>query len=93
MSSCNDISRKTVGTPLGAIGRGLAAGAVGSLAMDVLWYARYRRGGGQMHFFAWEFSSGPSSWEEAPVPGQVGKRLFEGLSGSRSAQPCGASAT
>ena len=79
MSSCNNLSRKTAGTPLGAIGRGLIAGAVGSLAMDVLWYARYRRGGGKQHFFAWEFSSGLSSWEEAPVPGQVGKRLFEGL--------------
>ena len=79
MNSCNDITRKTVGTPLGAIGRGLIAGAVGSLAMDVLWYARYRRGGGKQHFLAWEFSSGLSSWEEAPVPGQVGKRLFEGL--------------
>jgi hypothetical protein len=40
-SSCNDLSRKTAGTPLGAIGRGLVAGAAGSLAMDVLWYVRY----------------------------------------------------
>jgi hypothetical protein len=79
MSSCDDLSRKTAGTPLGAIGRGLVAGAAGSLAMDVLWYARYRRGGGKQHFFAWEFSSGLSSWDEAPVPGQVAKRLFEGL--------------
>src|SRR5205807_196765 len=77
--SCNDISRKTAGTPLGAVGRGLAAGAVGTLAMDLLLYARYRRGGGKQHLFAWEFSSGLSSWDEAPVPGQVGKRLFEGL--------------
>jgi hypothetical protein len=46
MRSCNDISRKTAGTPLGAVGRGLAAGAVGTLAMDLLWYARYRRGVG-----------------------------------------------
>ena len=79
MRSCHDISRKTAGTPLGAVGRGLAAGAIGSLAMDVLWYARYRRGGGKQHFFAWEFSVGLSSWDQAPVPGQVGKRLFEGL--------------
>ena len=77
--SCNDIGRKTAGTPLGAVGRGLAAGAVGTLAMDLLLYARYRRGGGKQHLFAWEFSSGLSSWDEAPVPGQVGKRLFEGL--------------
>jgi len=30
MSSCNDLSRKTPGTPLGAIGRGLVAGAAGT---------------------------------------------------------------
>jgi hypothetical protein len=36
MRSCNDISRKTVGTPLGTVGRGLAAEAVGTLAMDLL---------------------------------------------------------
>ena len=40
MRSCNDISRKTARTPLGAVGRGLAAGAVGTLAMDLLLYAR-----------------------------------------------------
>ena len=51
MRSCNDISRKTAGTPLGAVGRGLAAGAVGTLAMDLLLYARYRRGGGKQHLF------------------------------------------
>ena len=33
MRSCNDIGRKTAGTPLGAVGRGLAAGAVGTLAI------------------------------------------------------------
>ncbi len=79
MRSCNDISRKTAGTPLGAVGRGLAAGAAGTLAMDLLLYARYRHGGGKQHLSAWEFSAGLSSWDEAPVPGQVGKRLFEGL--------------
>jgi hypothetical protein len=79
MSSRNDLSRKTSGTPLGAIGRGLVAGAVVTLAMDLLLHRRYRRGGGKQHFFAWEFSAGLSSWDEAPVPGQVGKRLFEGL--------------
>jgi hypothetical protein len=77
MSSCNDLSRIAV-TPIGAIGRGLLAGAAGTLAMDVVLYARYRRGG-KKRFLAWEFSSGLSDWQEAPVPGQVGKRLFEGL--------------
>jgi hypothetical protein len=31
---------RTAGTPLGAVGRGLVAGAVGTLAMDVVLYAR-----------------------------------------------------
>jgi hypothetical protein len=75
MSSRNDLSRKTSGTPLGAIGRGLVAGAVGTLAMDLLLHRRYRRGGGKQHFFAWEFPSGLSSWDEARVPGQVGLGL------------------
>jgi hypothetical protein len=47
--------------------------------MDTLLFARYRRGGGESDFAAWEFSSGLSSWEQAPAPAQVGKRLVEGL--------------
>jgi hypothetical protein len=78
MSSCNDLSRSAV-TPLGAIGRGLVAGAAGTLTMDVVLYARYRRSGGKKRFLAWEFFSGLSDWQEALVPGQVGKRLFEGF--------------
>src|ERR1700750_811650 len=79
MRSCNDIGRKTAGTPLGAVGRGLAAGAVGTLAMDLLLYARYRRGGGKQHLLGWAFSSGLSGLDGAPPPGKVDKRLFEGL--------------
>jgi hypothetical protein len=66
-------------TPLGAIARGLVAGAFGTVAMDAFWFARYRRGGGESGFAAWEFSSGLCSWAEAPAPAQVGKRLVEGL--------------
>ncbi|SNY54888.1 hypothetical protein [Paractinoplanes atraurantiacus] len=66
-------------TPLGAVVRGLVAGAVGTLAMDTLWYLRYRRGGGQDGFQTWEFSASVKTWEDAPAPAQVGRRLFEGL--------------
>lgn len=62
-------------TPLGAMIRGVLAGAVGTLAMDLLWYVRYRRGGGTTAFPAWEFG-GVSSWDEASMPGQVGRRLL-----------------
>jgi hypothetical protein len=66
-------------TPLGTIARGLSAGAFGTLAMDLLWFVRYRRQGGESGFFTWEFCSDVHSWEEAPAPAQVGKRLLEGL--------------
>ncbi|MEV4349505.1 hypothetical protein AB0J83_34020 [Actinoplanes sp. NPDC049596] len=66
-------------TPLGAVVRGLVAGAIGTLAMDTLLYRRYRRGGGQDSFQTWEFSATVKTWEDAPAPAQVGRRLFEGL--------------
>jgi hypothetical protein len=67
------------GTPLGALVRGLVAAAVGTLAMDVLLYTRYRRGGGTSGFLSWEFSADVKTWDQAPAPAQVGRRVFEGL--------------
>lgn len=66
-------------TPLGALVGGAVAGAVGTLAMDVLWYRRYRRDGGEDPFFDWEFATSTDSYESAGAPGQVGRRLVEGL--------------
>src|SRR3954471_768359 len=66
-------------TPLGAVVRGLVAGAIGTAAMDTLLFARSRRGGGHSRFRDWEFSSVLTRWEDAPAPAQVGKRLVEGL--------------
>jgi hypothetical protein len=66
-------------TPLGAVLRGALAGAVGTLAMDLLWYRRYRRGGGDSGFAAWETSAGLAAWEDAPAPAQFGKRLVESV--------------
>jgi hypothetical protein len=55
-------------TPLGAVARGLVAGAAGTVAMDALLYTRYRRGHGMEGFEPWEFSSDVDSWEQAPAP-------------------------
>ncbi len=66
-------------TPLGAVLRGALAGAAGTIAMDALWYRRYRRGGGSSRFMAWELSLGLTSWEDAPAPAHVGKRVIEGF--------------
>lgn len=64
---------------MGAVVRGVVAGAAGTVAMDLLLYRRYQSGGGTQSFVEWEFSSGLDSWEEAAAPAQVGRRLFEGL--------------
>lgn len=72
-------SQPSIPSPLGAIVRGLVAGAIGTAAMDTLLFKRYRRDGGERSAEAWEFSEGLASWEEAPAPAQVGRRLVEGL--------------
>lgn len=66
-------------SPLGAIVRGALAGALGIVAFDAVNYALYRTGGGTDDPMAWEFSAGLDSWETAPAPALVGKRLYEGL--------------
>jgi hypothetical protein len=66
-------------TPLGTVARGLVAGAVGTAAMDLVQYVRYRLGGGQERLLAWEFSAGLKDWEQAPAPAQLGKRIVEGV--------------
>ena len=70
---------RTAGTPLSAVGRGLAAGAVGTLAMDVLLYARYRRGGGKSNFPALGVLRRHPQLGTGTARAQVGRRLFEGL--------------
>jgi len=47
--------------------------------MDLLWFYRYKRGGGQGDFVDWEFLAELSSWDEAPAPGQIGKRVLEAV--------------
>jgi hypothetical protein len=61
--------------------RGVAASALGTLAMDALLYRRYRQGGGDAVFPAWESSEGLVSWENAPGPALVAKRFLEDVLG------------
>ncbi|HSZ40833.1 MAG TPA: DUF1440 domain-containing protein [Trebonia sp.] len=65
-------------TPLAAAVAGLAAGAVGTACMDTVRYLRYRRAGGTDNFMRWEFPP-VETWDQAPDPGQVAKRLVEGF--------------
>jgi Protein of unknown function (DUF1440) len=63
---------------LGSTIRGAAASAPGTLAMDASLYRRYRHDGGNAAFPGWESSQGLVSWENAPAPALVAKRLLEG---------------
>jgi Protein of unknown function (DUF1440) len=74
-------SRSPTVTPVGAVMRGLVAGAVGTAAMDTLLFARYRRRGGSSDALEWESSAGVTTWEQAPAPAQLGRRLVEGVFG------------
>ncbi|HUZ69182.1 MAG TPA: hypothetical protein VMU65_05670 [Candidatus Saccharimonadales bacterium] len=70
------ISRRP--TPVSAVVRGLVAAAVGTAAMDLYWYFRYRASGGTSGPLQWEFGGEPD-WEKVSAPAKVGKRLFEGF--------------
>ena len=65
-------------TPLTAVLTGLVAGGVGTVCLDAVHYLKYRRAGGKDSPLAWEFAP-VESWETAPAPGQVAKRVIEGF--------------
>jgi hypothetical protein len=66
-------------TPVGAVLRGVLAGAAGTAIMDGVWYARYRRDGGTSGFADRETAAGLDGFQDAPAPAQLGKRVVEGL--------------
>ena len=65
-------------TPLAAVVGGILAGAVGTVCLDAVNYLKYRGTGGKDSPLAWEFPK-VHTWDQAPAPGQVGKRLIEGF--------------
>jgi hypothetical protein len=65
-------------TPLAAVVGGLLAGAAGTVCLDAVQYVRHRRAGGKESPLAWEFAP-VDSWQKAPAPGQVAKRVIEGF--------------
>src|SRR4051794_37340089 len=62
-----------------AAARGLVARAVGTGAMDLVWVARYPRGGGESGFRARGGAGGIERWEDAPAPAQVARRLIRAV--------------
>jgi len=67
-------------SPIGAVVLGAAAGAVGTAAMDLVWFSRYRRGGGDQRLLAWETAEGV-------VRGTTRRRRVRWAGGSWRASP------
>ncbi|QAY73611.1 hypothetical protein ET445_09930 [Agromyces protaetiae] len=63
------------------VAAGAVAGAAGTIAMDAVWYRRYRKGGGRARFTRWEFADDVTTWDDASAPGQVGRKALELLTG------------
>ncbi|CAN5135204.1 hypothetical protein BH23ACT9_BH23ACT9_17500 [soil metagenome] len=58
--------------PTNTLLTGAAAGALGTLAMDLLWFRRARQAGTDDVFADWEFT-GEASFDDAGAPAQVGQ--------------------
>jgi hypothetical protein len=71
-------TRRQCLTPLAAVAGGILAGAVGTVCLDTVQYLKYRRGGGTKSPLAWEFAP-VETWDNAPAPGQVARRVIEGF--------------
>ncbi|MGD2060500.1 MAG: hypothetical protein PVF87_06525 [Acidimicrobiia bacterium] len=54
---------------------GAVSGAVGTLFMDLLWFWRFRTGGGSQSFIPWETSEGVDGYEDAPAPAETAKAI------------------
>jgi len=61
-------------SPLGAITRGLVAGAVGSVALDLVWFAGYKRAGGEQSFWAWETGADVKKWDDVIIKAGIEKK-------------------
>jgi hypothetical protein len=62
---------------------GAVAGAIGTVALDIATYMRYRRDGGKESFWRWESAGDVMSWDSASAPGQVGEKVLRVVTGRR----------
>jgi hypothetical protein len=60
---------------------GALAGAAGTLAMDLVWYARARRQGSDARFTEWEVTRKLERWTDAPAPAQMGRKIIAAVTG------------
>lgn len=60
---------------------GAVAGVAGTAAMDLLWYRRYRAGGGHEPLGQWETAADTHSYDQAGAPARVGRKAYKALTG------------
>jgi hypothetical protein len=65
-------------TPLMAVASGFLAGVAGTASMDTVRYLTSLRDGAKESPLRWEFPP-IESWNDAPDPGQVARRVIEGF--------------
>jgi hypothetical protein len=53
---------------------GAVAGTVGTAAMDLVLYRRYRRDGGEESARTWETAEDVKTWDQASAPGRLGEK-------------------
>lgn len=56
---------------------GIVAGAIGTLGMDLVWFRRYRSGGGTQSFLPWETSEGTTDYENAAAPARTAQAVAD----------------
>jgi hypothetical protein len=67
---------------LSRLAKGALAGVAGTLAMDLVWFRRSRKAGSQDSFPEWEIVRDLDSWDDAPAPGQVGRKIVAAVTRS-----------
>jgi hypothetical protein len=68
-------------TLVGRAVRGAVAGVVGTLALDLVNYRRARQKGSDEPFAQWEIVRDLKSWDDAPAPGRVGRKILATVTG------------
>ena len=68
---------------------GVAAGAVGTVAMDLVWFRRARAEGSDESFAEWELSTDLKSFDDAGAPAQVGQKAARAIHADIPARAAG----
>ncbi len=63
------------------VAAGALSGGIGTVALDTLQYASYRRDDGKLGAWRWEFGRNVMSWDQASAPGQLARHALRRITG------------